>query len=142
MLTVQKEVADRIVAEPGNRTYGALSVGVRTIARVEKLFNVGKGAFRPVPDVASAVLRIEPHRPRRLSAAEQADVRTLTRTAFGQRRKQLQKILRTTPEYGLDTADVRALAQEMGLDPTARPETLSPEAFVGLAQALRARGKP
>jgi len=142
VLMVQKEVADRIVAPPGNKTYGALSVGVRTSARVERLFNVSRSAFRPVPDVASSVISLEPFRPPRLTAAQHDDVRTLTRVAFGQRRKQLQKILRTTPEYDLDTADIESLEGTTGLDLTARPETLSPDQFIALARALRWERQP
>ena len=142
VLMIQKEVADRILAPPGEKAYGALSVGVRTVALVERLFNVGRGAFRPVPDVDSAVIRIVPFDPPSLSGDEEADVRALTRTAFAWRRKQLQKILRAAPDYGLAAERVAALQGETGIDMSARPETLEPEAFVALARALRAHGLP
>lgn len=139
---VQKEVADRIVSPPGDRQYGALSVGVRTVAQVERLFVVPRGAFRPVPNVDSAVLRIDPFRPSPLTAADERDVRTLARVAFGWRRKQLQRILRDAAEYGLDADAVAALLAPFEISPAARPETLAPEDFVALARALRARGLP
>ena len=60
VLMVQDDVADRIVAPVGSKTYGALSIGVRSVARVEKLFKVGRNAFRPVPGVDSAMVRITP----------------------------------------------------------------------------------
>lgn len=137
VLMVQREVADRILAPPGSKTYGALAVGVRTVADAERVLNVGRKAFRPVPDVESAVIRIVPHDPPRLSEREEAQVRNLTRAAFGQRRKQLQKILRDA--YHLSPEEVERLAADTGLDLRARPETLAPEEFVILAGALRTR---
>lgn len=142
VLMIQKEVADRILAAPGEKAYGALSVGVRAIADVERLFLVGRGAFRPIPEVDSAVIRITPHRPAPLTPAEEHDLRTLTRAAFAWRRKQLQRILRSAPGYGLDAGEVAAVGEATGLDLNARPETLSPEAFIRLARALRAAGYP
>jgi 16S rRNA (adenine1518-N6/adenine1519-N6)-dimethyltransferase len=139
---VQKEVADRIASPPGDRQYGALSVGVRTVADVERLFVVPRGAFRPVPNVDSAVLRIDPFRPPRLSADQERDVRSLARVAFGRRRKQLQRILRDAPEYALDAETVTALLADVNIQPAARPESLAPEDFVALAGALRAQGVP
>ena len=142
VLMVQKEVADRIVAPPGDRQYGALSVGVRTVADARRLFVVPRGAFRPSPGVDSAVLSLEPFWPPPLSEAEEKDVRTLSRVTFGWRRKQLQRILRDAPEYRLDPEAIDALAHELALAPEARPETLSPQSFVQLARALRVRGRP
>jgi 16S rRNA (adenine1518-N6/adenine1519-N6)-dimethyltransferase len=141
VLMIQREVADRILAAPGSRLYGALSVGVRIVAAVERLFNVPRGAFRPAPNVDSTVLRLRPFRPPLLSSEQEDDVRSLTRTAFGWRRKQLRKILRDAPAYGLD-ADGLADIEGAGFDLQARPETLAPERFVALSAALRARGLP
>ncbi len=141
VLMVQREVADRITAAPGSRTFGALSVGAQTAARVETLFRVGRGAFRPVPQVDSTVLRLVPFR-ERLSPPEAQDLRALTRAAFGQRRKQFQKILRTASDYALSAEEVLSLESETGLDLTDRPEGLHPHQFVALSRALRARGLP
>lgn len=142
VLMIQREVADRIVAPAGDKQYGALSVGVRSVATVERLFHVPRGAFRPVPDVDSTVIRIIPLSPPPLDPAEAADLRELTRTAFGWRRKQMQKILRAAPGYGLEADDVAALGAEIGVSMDARPETLEPERFIALSRALRARGYP
>jgi len=142
VLMIQKEVADRILAPPGGKEYGALSVGVRAIAEVERLFNVARAAFWPPPDVISTVIRLTPHAPRRLTRAEEHDLRTLTRASFSWRRKQLQRTLRGAPAYGLAPGQVDALGRETGLDFTARPESLAPEQFVRLSRALRARGLP
>ncbi|HEX6937999.1 MAG TPA: 16S rRNA (adenine(1518)-N(6)/adenine(1519)-N(6))-dimethyltransferase RsmA [Longimicrobiales bacterium] len=142
VLMVQKEVADRILAQPGGKAYGALSVGVRAVAGVERLFLVGRGAFRPVPDVDSAVIRITPFHPPPLAQDEERDLRALTRTAFAWRRKQLQKILRTAPGYGLGADALAAIGRAAGIDLNARPETLDPGAFLRLSRALRAAGFP
>jgi 16S rRNA (adenine1518-N6/adenine1519-N6)-dimethyltransferase len=138
VLMVQKEVADRILADPGNKKYGALAVGVRAVADAERVLNVGRKAFRPVPDVESAVIRIVPHDPPRVEVQDERALRTLTRAAFGQRRKQFQRILRDA--YGLSVEQVEALGRELGMDLQARPESFPPERFVDLARALRQRG--
>jgi 16S rRNA (adenine1518-N6/adenine1519-N6)-dimethyltransferase len=142
VLMIQKEVADRILAPPGGGDYGALSVGVRSVARVERLFNVGRGAFRPVPRVDSSVIRIEPLVPPPLSGAEERDLRELTRTAFSWRRKQLQKILRTAPAYALEAAGIGLLEGDTGIDLELRPEQLDPASFILLSQALRRLHRP
>jgi 16S rRNA (adenine1518-N6/adenine1519-N6)-dimethyltransferase len=136
VLMVQKEVAERIVAPHGSKTYGALAVGVRSVADVERVMNVGRTAFRPMPDVESAVIRVVPHDPPRISPEDEASLRTLTRFAFGQRRKQFQRILRDA--YGLTVEQVEAVGQEAGMDLQARPESFPPERFIDLARALRA----
>lgn len=135
VLLVQREVADRIAAGEGSKAYGALSVGVRARARVRIAFRVGRGAFRPVPAVDSSVLVLEP-RSEVPSAERLADLRTLTRVAFSQRRKQLGGILRSAPEYGLSADQVQRILTEHGVSPRARPETLTPDQFLDLAAGL------
>ena len=141
VLMVQREVADRILAEPGGRSYGALSVGVRALADVERLFQVPRGAFRPVPGVDSSVIRLRPHRPERLGAEEERDLRMLTRTTFGWRRKQLQRILREAVPYRLQAEELQRL-EARGFALAARPETIPPAGFVELARELRQLGRP
>ena len=138
---VQKEVADRIVAPPGDKDFGALSVGVQAVADAERLFVVPKGAFRPVPKVDSAVVRIVPRRPYALSVREETDLRALTRAAFAMRRKQFQKILRSAEGFELTPEQVGILEQQMGTL-TVRPEELSAAQFVQLSKALRILGYP
>jgi len=137
VVTVQREVAERVVAPPGSRTYGALSVGVQAVAGVRVAFQIGRRAFRPVPDVTSSVLRIEPDR-YRVESLDLAALRTVTRVLFGRRRKQLQKILRTAPEFQ-GRGDPAAILSSLGLSPAARPETLSGAQFIALADALFGR---
>lgn len=134
VLMVQREVADRITAEPGGKTYGALSVGVQTVADAHRLFGVGRHAFRPAPAVESAVLRIDPRVPPPLSPADERAVRSLTRAAFSRRRKQLQRTLRDA--YRLSSDQAVETCGTLGVDPRARPETLPPERFVTLARLL------
>ncbi|MDX1396645.1 MAG: 16S rRNA (adenine(1518)-N(6)/adenine(1519)-N(6))-dimethyltransferase RsmA [Gemmatimonadota bacterium] len=139
VLTVQREVADRIVAGPGSRTYGALSVGVQAVAEARIAFGVGRRAFRPVPDVESAALVIDPA-PDRMAAVDTGALRTVTRAMFGRRRKQIQKILRTAPELA-SRLDAASLPERIGALPTDRPEALSPEQFIAIASALVGEGE-
>lgn len=136
VIMVQKEVGERMLAAPGSRTYGALSVGVRMVARVERVLRVRRTAFRPVPRVDSVVLRIRPFHPPRTSAARERAVRVLTRAAFQRRRKQFQRILRDDPTYRLSRRAVAVAEARSGLDLTRRPETFSPEDFGRLAEVL------
>ncbi|MFQ5889074.1 MAG: 16S rRNA (adenine(1518)-N(6)/adenine(1519)-N(6))-dimethyltransferase RsmA [Gemmatimonadota bacterium] len=137
LVTVQKEVAERIVAVPGTPAYGALTVGVQTKANARVAFSLGRQAFRPVPAVDSAAVIIEPFE-ERLAPTDEEALRALTRTAFARRRKQLQKILRSSPEFALSPEEVDRLCREIGLDPTTRPERLAPERFLALARRIRA----
>jgi 16S rRNA (adenine1518-N6/adenine1519-N6)-dimethyltransferase len=136
ILMVQREVADRLLAEPGTGEYGALAVGVRSVADVARVLQVPRSVFRPVPGVDSTVLRIVPHAPPALSVAEEGELRVLVRAAFQWRRKQLRKILREHPDLGLDPERIEVLARETGIDPTDRPEVLSPERLVALSRAI------
>jgi 16S rRNA (adenine1518-N6/adenine1519-N6)-dimethyltransferase len=138
VLMIQREVADRILAPPGDPEYGALSVGVRSVARVERLFHVGRGSFRPVPRVDSTVIRIVPIMPPPLSRDEEQDLRSLTRVAFSWRRKQIQKTLRAAPEYALDPENVEELERRTGVSLQQRPEQLSPDQLLSLARAITA----
>ncbi len=133
ILMVQREVADRLVAEPSTGEYGALTVGVRCVASVEKVVHVPRTAFRPVPGVDSTVVRITPFAPPPLSADEERSLRVLTRAAFTWRRKQMQKILRDHEALRLSRDRLDDLARETGWDLTRRPETLSPDDFVRLS---------
>ena len=137
VVTVQQEVAERIVADPGSRTYGALSVGVQVRGSPHVAFRVGRSAFRPIPAVDSAVVVIDPD-PTAPFGEEAAALRRLTRVIFGQRRKQLQKILRSAPEYRLSNQAVEKLAAAVGFDPRDRPEMLDPGALRALAVGLAA----
>ena len=129
---VQLEVADRLAAEPGSKTYGALTVFVRAAFRCAKILTVGPGSFHPPPDVTSAVIRLEPERPRR--AVETDTFRAVVKGAFGTRRKTLRNAWR-----GVAPLDVIAAAAEnAGISLDARGETLSVDQFAAMAAALEA----
>ncbi len=131
---VQKEVADRVTARAGERDYGALSVGVQSVARAERLFTVPAGAFQPRPKVDSAVLRLTPLAEPLVSPAEQGSFRRLVVGLFGFRRKQLARGLRELT--GWDPARVAELLARVGIAPASRPEVVTPEAFAALLRAL------
>ena len=134
---VQKEVADRLVAAPGTGEYGALTVNVAAVARAESLFKVPAGAFSPPPKVESAVVRITPLIQPLATQDEERPLRTLVQNAFGMRRKQMRRVLRSL--LNLDAAAAEGLLMEAGINPEVRPETLSPEQFVALLRASRPR---
>lgn len=136
VVLVQDEVARRITSDPGCKEYGALTVGVRTQARAKLAFTVSRNAFRPVPGVDSAALVLEPVEGP--GGEERERLRTLVRAAFSRRRKQLRTILRSAPAYELDSEVAEAILAGLGIDPRARPETLSPGQFVALAERLEA----
>ena len=131
---VQKEVADRVGAEPGGEAYGALSVGVQAVARAERLFIVPAGAFYPRPKVDSAVLRLTPLAVPIVANEEVEPFRRLVVGLFGFRRKQLGRGLRQLT--GWDARRVGAVLALAGIDASARPETVSPAAFAALLRAL------
>ena len=131
---VQKEVADRVTAEPGETDYGALSVGVQAVARAERLFTVPAGAFRPRPKVDSAVLRMTPLEAPLVAPDEQASFRRLVVGLFGFRRKQMLRALRELTDWPAPRA--AAALEQAAIRPDVRPEVLTPAAFVGLRAAL------
>ena len=125
-LMFQKEVADRLVASPGSKARGRLSVLVQWRAEVRRCFDLPPGAFTPPPKVASSVVALTP-RPSPVPAV-MADLEEITARAFGGRRKMLRRTLGNLP--------ARA-----GLDDTLRPEALTVEDFCSLARVFR-EGSP
>jgi 16S rRNA (adenine1518-N6/adenine1519-N6)-dimethyltransferase len=132
VLMFQREVAERIVAVPGNKRYGRLAVLAQWRCETKILFDIAPSAFVPQPKVTSSVVRLLP-RPHPL-ACERRMLERITAAAFGQRRKMLRqslKLLGTDPLPLLDRA---------GLDPTARAEDIPISGFVALARALAGDG--
>ena len=134
VVLVQDEVARRIVADPGGKEYGALTVGIQVRATAERAFGVSRSCFRPVPGVDSAAVVLTPREGP--SSAELEAVRRLVRAAFSRRRKQLRTILRSAPHYDLSRDAADAVLGEVGIAPRARPETLGPQEFLALAARL------
>lgn len=131
---VQREVADRMSASPGGKEYGALSVNLQAIARVETIFKVPAGAFNPPPKVESAVVRVTPRPDPVVAAEEEQGLRELVQGAFGMRRKQMRRILRQLRPLTPEQAD--AVLADSGIEPEVRPETLSPHQFAALLRRL------
>ncbi len=135
VLMFQREVAERLAAPAGNRTYGRLSVLAQWLSRVELLFDVPSRAFTPPPNVVSTVVRLEP-RAEPTHPARLVDLERVTAAAFGQRRKMLRQSLKSLG------GDPRDLLSAAGIDETARAESLAVRDFCALARALDARGRP
>ncbi|GMQ96688.1 MAG: 16S rRNA (adenine(1518)-N(6)/adenine(1519)-N(6)) -dimethyltransferase RsmA [Gammaproteobacteria bacterium] len=130
---LQKEVAQRICAEPGNRSYGRLSVMMQYAFQVEILFHIPPASFNPPPKVDSSFLHFIPHS-RPPVHIDNHDVFELTvSTAFSQRRK----TLRNTLKQLISESGIRAL----GIDPGARPETLTLAQFALISNTLYAMGQ-
>ncbi len=127
---VQKEVADRVAAPSGGGDYGALSVGVQAVARVERLFTVPAGAFRPPPKVDSAVLRLTPLERPLIGPEQTAAFRRFVVGLFGFRRKQLVRGLRELT--GGTAEDALAWLACAGIPPATRPQELDPATFARL----------
>ncbi len=131
VLMFQREVAERIVAAPGSKSYGRLSVLVQWRCEARIVFEVHPSAFVPPPKVTSALVLL---RPRAAPlACDRILLERVTKAAFGQRRKMLRQSLRALG------ADVSALLATADLAPTARAEDISVAGFVALAEALAAR---
>lgn len=131
---VQREVADRLAAVAGTREYGALTVGVQTVAGVERLMTVAAGAFRPAPKVDSAVVRLTPLAAPLIPDGQVASFRRLVTALFAARRKQLGRAVRQVTGWGPER--VVGLLTSMGVDPSHRPEVLTPLQFAVLHQRL------
>ncbi|MBX2835492.1 MAG: 16S rRNA (adenine(1518)-N(6)/adenine(1519)-N(6))-dimethyltransferase RsmA [Gammaproteobacteria bacterium] len=125
---LQQEVIDRLVATPGNKTFGRLSVLMQSVFNVEKIVSVPPAAFRPAPKVQSAVVRLAPHRKWHLTGDELKKLQRLTQLAFANKRKTLRNNL----SKHINTEAIEAL----GIDPGRRAETLSLEEFHALNKLL------
>jgi 16S rRNA (adenine1518-N6/adenine1519-N6)-dimethyltransferase len=128
VLMFQREVAERIAAKPGSKTYGRLSVlaGWRTQAKI--LFDIAPSAFVPPPKVTSSLVQLIPRA--NPPPCDRKALERVTEAAFGQRRKMLRQSLR---QLGIDPIP---LLQKAGLDPTARAEDIAVEGFVALAREI------
>jgi 16S rRNA (adenine1518-N6/adenine1519-N6)-dimethyltransferase len=129
-LMFQREVAERIVAPPGSKTYGRLSVLAGWRTRAEILFDVSPRAFTPSPKVTSSVIRLAPRS--NPPACDAATLERVTAAAFGQRRKMLRQSLKT---LGLDA---QRLLREAGIEETRRAEEIGVAGFVALARGVMA----
>tara|TARA_R100000687_G_C6403633_1_gene143072 strand:- start:469 stop:876 length:408 start_codon:yes stop_codon:yes gene_type:complete len=124
---LQKEVVDRLAATPNTKAYGRLSLMTQYYCEVEPLFDVPPEAFSPRPKVQSAVVRLTPHAALPHPANDVAHLQAVLRSAFNQRRKTLRNALKQVADAGQ--------LEAVGINPGARPETLSLGDYVRIANA-------
>jgi 16S rRNA (adenine1518-N6/adenine1519-N6)-dimethyltransferase len=125
LLMLQNEVVDRICATDNSASYGRLSVMIQSKCRVEKLFSVAPEAFKPVPKVTSAVVKLTPKKILAADIENSPLFEQIVRQAFSQRRKTLRNALR-------NLVDINCL-QDLSISPTARPENLSVKNYIDIA---------
>ena len=130
-LTIQKEVAERIVAAPGGKDYGVLSVMVQYYTEPRLKFIIPRSAFRPIPKIYSAVVHFKVRQDPPVSVTDEGLFFKVVKTAFSQRRKMLSNTLKGLRE------DIKDKITEAGIDPNRRPETLSIEEFARLSDVLK-----
>ena len=129
-LTVQKEVAERVAAKPGSKTYGVLSVMVQYHGEAKLKFVIPRGAFRPVPRVDSACLHVEITDEPTVSVKDPELFASVVKAAFGQRRKTLRNSL------GSLAPEAEDALKAVGIDPGLRAERLSIEEFALISDSL------
>ena len=126
----QREVGERLAASPGTKSYGQVSVLVGYWARARVAARISRNAFFPVPTVDSVVVRIDRREPPEVPYAR---LNEIVKAAFGQRRKTLRN---TLGPLGSSVSEVEKSIHDAGIDPTARPETVSLDGWVAIAQQL------
>lgn len=136
-LMFQKEVADRLVATPGSKSYGALSVLVQSMAEAWSLFGVPPGSFRPIPKIQSRVVRLRPREVPIWDGLPYEWFRLVVKGGFVARRKTLVNSLSQAPGIPTETTVLRAALEEAGIDPGIRGDSVSPHEFRALAVALK-----
>ena len=136
VITVQREVADRMAAAPGNKTYGALSLAVQYHAEVETLIPIGKEAFRPRPEVNSAIVSLRLRDKPPVKLPDEKSFFIFTRKAFSQRRKMLHNtLMRITC---LEKNEVIKLLSAININHESRPENISLKQFAELFSLIGA----
>lgn len=133
-LTIQKEVAERIVAGPGTKAYGVLSIMVQFRTEPDLKFIIPKEAFRPAPKVDSAVIHMKLRSQPAVAVTDEALFGRIVKTAFSQRRKTLSNSLKV---FG----NIRDILLQAGIDPQRRPETLGLPEFARVSEILSAAGQ-
>lgn len=142
VVTIQKEVADRITAAPGVKDYGALSIWVQSQCRVELVRTMAPTVFWPRPKVTSAIVKIVPDPALRARLPDRGFFHGFVRSMFFHRRKFLRSELATAGADRLTKPAIDQLLADQGLSPDARAEQLTPEQMIGLCIAVRTRLPP
>lgn len=129
-ITIQKEVAERIVASPGNKQYGVLSLMVQYYGKSDSLFTIPAGAFRPKPKVDSAVVKIKRYKTPPVGVDDPALFKKIIKTSFANRRKMLSNTLKAVHP------DIKTIMSGIDISPSRRPETLSMAEFASLSNEI------
>ncbi len=138
---VQKEVADRLLAEPGGRDFGIVTVLLGYHAEVSRLFDVSPRSFHPRPRVGSTVIRVDFEKPFPQRVGDERYLRSVVKAAFSMRRKMIKNCLSRAASLHRTEETVMAALESVGIDPNARAETVSLARFVALAETLLAAGQ-
>ena len=138
-IMMQKEVADRIKADPGGKIYGAISAAVQYYCEVEQVASVPKEVFVPRPKVDSAVLKLSIRKERPVDLIDEKSFFACIKAGFGQRRKTLLNSL--TGVNGLPKEDIKEILEAAGVDPARRAETLDINEFAAIANGVAMRSR-
>jgi len=137
VIMLQKEVADRMSAEPGNKNYGSLSIAVQYYTEAEVVMNVPKTVFIPQPNVDSAVIRLTKRNHPLVTVLNEEFFFTVTKSCFAQRRKTILNNLTSQLPLGKEKKEIISrILEGLNIDPTRRGETLSIEEFARLSNDL------
>lgn len=135
-IMLQKEVAERFMAEPRNKEYGVLSVLLGIRATVQALFDIPGSAFYPVPAVDSSLIRIDFNQKPPIEISDYNLLKGLVKTAFASRRKTLRNNLKSLFVSGFDSESLEKAARNSGIDLGRRAETLAPSEFAAFSNAI------
>ena len=136
VLMMQQEVGDRLLARPGTKDYGVLSVLIQYHFQLERVFSLSPANFFPPPQVSSVVLKLTPGSPEP-RARDEALLARVVKTAFGQRRKSLNNALvARAPSLGVEVEELRGALADLDIDPRRRGETLSVAEFVAVCNKM------
>ncbi|NLV21943.1 MAG: ribosomal RNA small subunit methyltransferase A [Syntrophomonadaceae bacterium] len=134
ILMMQKEVAQRILAQPGSKEYGRLTIAVAYHAKVEHVLNVSRNCFYPRPEVDSAILKFIPYRQKMLAPEEEIIFKNILNIFFQQRRKIILNSL--TNYFQIDKSIMEEILHTIDLDPNLRPENLALQDYITLVRAI------
>jgi 16S rRNA (adenine1518-N6/adenine1519-N6)-dimethyltransferase len=137
VLTVQKEVGERLTAKPGSKDYGSLSVIVQTLAHVKILKVLSSKVFWPRPKVDSAIVRVDPRTDRRERVRDLKWLSVVAQALFSARRKKAINALKQDERLGLPPEQIEAAFERLGLNPNDRGEVLSVDQIIDLSNELR-----
>ncbi len=138
VLMMQREVAKRILAQPGNKDYGRLTLAIRYYAEVHRAFDVSRNCFSPRPDVDSSVITLDFHSPSKLPRGINQDfLFHLIQVAFGARRKTLLARLTSDSQIGKSRGELVEILRKVGIREKARGEDLLLKDFMAIAMSLR-----